>query len=83
MEEERAQFYILNSIFCIPPYTVVKRFRPFWRRAFKTSRPFFVSDRTRKPWVVARFFFFGWYVCDIVETLYTILLEKSSPCFYG
>lgn len=30
-------------------YTVVRRLRPFWRRAFNTLRPLLVSERTRKP----------------------------------
>lgn len=36
--------------------------RPFRRRAWMIFRPLGVADRARKPWVVARFFFFGWYV---------------------
>jgi hypothetical protein len=32
----------------------VSRFRPFARRRFSTSRPFFVLIRTRNPWALAR-----------------------------
>jgi|SoiMethySBSTD1v2_1073268.scaffolds.fasta_scaffold925820_1 hypothetical protein len=40
----------------------VSRFRPFARRRFNTSRPFFVLMRTRKPWVRRRRRRLGWNV---------------------
>jgi hypothetical protein len=40
----------------------VRRLRPFARRRFRTSRPFFVLIRTRNPWVPLRRRVFGWNV---------------------
>jgi len=40
----------------------VSRLRPLARRRLSTSRPFFVSMRTRKPWVFARRRVLGWNV---------------------
>jgi len=40
----------------------VRRFRPFARRRFRTSRPFFVLMRTRKPCVRRRRRRLGWNV---------------------
>lgn len=40
----------------------VRRLRPFARRRLRTSRPFFVLIRTRKPWVRLRCRVFGWNV---------------------
>jgi hypothetical protein len=37
----------------------VSRLRPFARRRFSTSLPFFVLIRTRKPWVFRRRLVFG------------------------
>ena len=42
------------------------RFRPFWRRLFRTRRPPLVLIRTRNPWVLFRFRLFGWNVRFIV-----------------
>ena len=39
-----------------------RRLRPLRRRRRITSRPPLVLIRTRKPWVLARLRFFGWYV---------------------
>lgn len=61
-------------------YTVESRLRPFWRRRLITFFPFFDALRTRKPWVPARFFFFGWYVCDIISH-YTLCSQKN-PAFW-
>lgn len=41
------------------------RFRPFWRRRFRTSRPPFVRMRTRKPCVRFRLRLLGWNVLFI------------------
>jgi hypothetical protein len=49
------------------PDQAVSRFRPFWRRRFRTNRPPFVRMRTRNPWVRFRFLLFGWKVLFIVE----------------
>lgn len=43
------------------------RFRPFWRRRFRTSRPPFVRMRTRKPCVRFRLRLFGWNVLFMLE----------------
>lgn len=40
----------------------VNRLRPFARRRFRTSRPFFVLIRTRNPCVRFRRLIFGWNV---------------------
>ena len=40
--------------------------RPFARRRDRTSRPFAVAMRARKPWVRLRFILLGWYVLFIV-----------------
>ena len=74
-----SNFHIQYSIF--QPYTVVRSLRPFCLRAFKTSRPLLVAERTKKPCVVALFFFFGWYVCDIIynSTLKTIQNQGTCP----
>ena len=40
----------------------VSRLRPFARRRFSTSRPFFVLIRTRNPCVFLRWRVFGWNV---------------------
>ena len=48
------------------PQTAI-RFRPFWRRRFRTSWPPFVRMRTRKPWVRFRRRLFGWNVLFIGE----------------
>ena len=48
------------------PQTAI-RFRPFWRRRFRTSCPPFVRMRTRKPWVRFRRRLFGWNVLFIGE----------------
>jgi hypothetical protein len=45
------------------------RFRPFWRRRFKTSRPPLVRMRTRKPWVRFRLRLLGWNVLFISSSL--------------
>ena len=44
----------------------VSRFRPFARRRFRTSRPFFVAMRTRNPCVRLRRRRLGWNVRFIV-----------------
>jgi len=46
------------------PYSLltVSRLRPFARRRFSTSRPFFVLIRTRNPWVFLRWRLLGWNV---------------------
>jgi hypothetical protein len=43
------------------------RFRPFWRRRFRTSRPPFVRMRTRKPCVRFRLRLLGWNVLFMLE----------------
>lgn len=43
------------------------RFRPFWRRRFRTSRPPFVRMRTRKPCVRFRLRLLGWNVLFMIE----------------
>lgn len=48
----------LGSILPIVAYTL-NFARPFRRRNLRTLAPFAVAERTRKPWVVARFRFFG------------------------
>jgi len=40
----------------------VSWWRPLSRRAFKTARPARVRIRARKPCVLARLRWFGWYV---------------------
>lgn len=39
--------------------------RPFARRRARVFLPPGVRERTRNPWVFARFRRFGWYVTDI------------------
>lgn len=43
------------------------RFRPFWRRRFRTRRPPFVRMRTRKPCVRFRLQLLGWNVLFIAR----------------
>lgn len=55
-------------------------FRPWLRRRAITFFPPFVAIRTRKPWVVARFFFLGLYVIDM-WALYEKTSIKSTSLF--
>ena len=43
------------------------RFRPFWRRRFRTSRPPLVRMRTRNPWVRFRLRLLGWNVLFMLK----------------
>ncbi len=45
-----------------------RRLRPFARRRAITSRPFFVLIRLRKPCVLTRLSFFGWWVRFGIES---------------
>ena len=54
---------------------------PLRRRRRITSRPPLVLIRTRKPWVLARLRFFGWYVRFIgrgsIRPRYTLCLARN------
>jgi hypothetical protein len=56
----------------------VSRWRPFRRRALRTLRPPGVAMRTRKPWVLRRYAFLGWYV-----RLMAALLHEPSRISSG
>ena len=51
----------------MPPNQTAKRLRPFARLALITALPPLVFILTRKPWVLARFVFDGWYVLFILK----------------
>lgn len=52
----------------VPPRAQAEsRFRPFWRRRFRTSRPPFVRMRTRNPCVRFRLRLLGWNVLFMIE----------------
>jgi len=53
----------------------VRRLRPFARRRFSTSRPFFVLIRTKNPCVFARWRVFGWNV----RFPFMLLLLTANP----
>jgi len=52
--------------------------RPFCRRRLRTRLPADVRLRTKNPCDFARFRFFGLYVNDIVEQLYSKVGKKTS-----
>jgi hypothetical protein len=53
----------------------VRRLRPFARRRFSTSRPFFVLIRTKNPCVFAQWRVFGWNV----RFPFMLLLLTANP----
>ena len=56
------------------------RFRPFWRRRFRTSRPPFVRMRTRKPCVRFRLRLLGWNVLFMIEPRPPVVSGADSWC---
>ena len=69
---------LIDSIFLWEHiYFAIETFaRPFWRRAWVTFFPPGVFARTKKPWVLALFLLFGWYVWDISK-IYT-KIDKNA-----
>jgi hypothetical protein len=53
------------------------RFRPFWRRRFRTSRPPLVRMRTRKPWVRFRLRLLGWNVLFMLKPRPPVRLRRG------
>jgi len=58
----------------------VRRLRPFARRRFSTSRPFFVLIRTKNPWAFARWRVFGWNVLLPFITVLSLQNGTNRQC---